>query len=108
MQKNLMTYSYQPLKYCYTDDTGNNYCTRDFVNYVNGDRRLARLIFDACEGKSMEDTIEDLIADGRLGRCPDCQKVYLAKKHRTCPFCKRIMVKNEFLSLDPSLANKTD
>ncbi len=66
------------------------------MNYANGDERLARLIFDACSGKSMEDTVEDLIKAGRLRRCEVCGIIYLAKKHRTCPSCKRKMVQNIF------------
>ncbi len=89
MLKNVITFSTEPLKNCYTDIEGHTYCTRDFVNIAEGNKRLARLIFDACEGKSLENTVEDLILIKRLGRCEKCNKIFLAKKSRTCPFCKK-------------------
>ncbi len=99
MLKNVITFSTEPLKNCYTDIAGHSYCTRDFVNIAEGNKRLARLIFDACEGKSLEDTVEDLISIKRLGRCETCGKIYLAKKCRTCPFCKKKrMLQSSYLS----------
>lgn len=82
---------------CYVPELSDNkYTYKDFLDMVNGNEEIARILFDSVDWQYPETKLNELITEDEINFCMYCENTYDSYEVDYCPHCGQLKVVNSF------------
>lgn len=81
---------------CYVPELTDTLYDRDaFLAMANGQKDIAKMIFDAVDWQHPETYLDEQYVNGELDVCKNCEKIFESYDAKKCPHCGAEYVKEE-------------